>query len=436
VTILVVLAWALQEVPPPAPLPEIPPNWLETLHGQYRLLYRSRWTSDDFDSDLFNFVSATAGDPDKDPWSGAASGRFQSDLDGDTSSEGFSTFDSVSDSYKKAMTAQLHYAYLDFTNPSPGVRVRAGRQILDEMPEALPIDGGRILFEASPQVVIGAFGGLPVNYFESSADGDATYGGWIETRPWTRGRARLEYLHLKDENTFGLFRDDLFGLSVEHGEGDWLIGGRATGLESDARDLLLRGSLTDAAAGLTLDVRAYYLFEQKQAHSYGLDAYVVFLVPVEPYYQLSVAASKELSEVFGLDAAISARQLENESDEADYNHEFARWSLTARSSKWPTKDLSVSLTGDFWQTEDDDFWTAGGAVTWQIAEQVKAVISSSYSLYSIDGLTGEERDRVRSLTVALRWRARDDLYADVRYTAEENDIDTFSIFDIGARYAF
>jgi len=101
---------ALQEVPPTGPPPEAAPEWVPSIHGLYRLVYRSRWTSTDFDPDLFNFVSATAGDPDKDPWSDAASGRFQSDLDGETGSEGFSTFSSLSDSYKKATTAQLHYA--------------------------------------------------------------------------------------------------------------------------------------------------------------------------------------------------------------------------------------------------------------------------------------------------------------------------------------
>jgi len=426
----------MQEVPPPAPPPEFAPEWLNLIHGHYRMQYRSRWTADDVDSDLLNFVSLTWGNPEKDLVSAAASGRFQSDLDGKGSHDGFSPFESLSDSYQRATTAQLHYAYVDLTDPKAGIRARAGRQILDEMPEALPIDGGRISFDVSPGVTVAGFGGLPVNYFESSTEGDFTYGGWIEARPWARGRARLEYLHLEDENTFGLFRDDLIGLSVEHVEGACLFGGRATVLESEARDILLRGSLADAAASLTLDVRAYYLFEQQQAHSYGLDAYVVFLVPVEPYYQFSVAASKELSELFGLDAAISIRQLEDDRDEAAYNHEFTRWSFTARSSKWPTRDLSVSLTGDFWQTQVDDFWTAGGAVTWEIAEHVRAQILSSYSLYSIDGLTGEERERVRSLTLALRWKASDILHADVRFTAEENDIDTFRIFDIGGRYAF
>ena len=427
---------ALQEVPPIAPLPEAPPEWLENIHGQYRLLFRSRWTSSDFDSDVFNFLTATAGNPDKDRYSAAASGRFQSDLDGNTSSEGFSTFDSVSDSYKKAATAQLHYAYLDITNPWPGVRARAGRQILDELPEALPIDGGRFLFEPSEKVSVGVFGGLPVNYFESSTSGDYTYGGWIETRPWTRGRARLEYLHLEDENTFGLFRDDLIGLSVEHGEGDWLFGGRATWLESESRDILLRGSLTDPAAGLTLDVRMYYLFEQQQAHSPR--ARRVRRVPGSGGALLPALGR-------GVEGAVGDLRPRRDDHGSPAGKRGRRSRLqprvhalefTARSSKWPTRDLSVSLTGDFWQTQADDFWTAGGAVTWQVAEMVKAVISSSYSLYSIDLLTGEERDRVRSLTVSVRWKATSVFTVDTRFTAEENDIDTFRIFDIGGRYAF
>ncbi|HKS15827.1 MAG TPA: hypothetical protein VJU16_00790 [Planctomycetota bacterium] len=434
--ILVALALALQETTPPAPSPETPPNWLEFFHGHLRTMHRSRWTSGASDSDLFNFLSIRAGNAEKDLYSGAASGRFQSDLDGDRGADGFSPFDSLSDSYRRATSAQVLTAYIDVTNPWPGVRLRAGRQILDEMPEAVPMDGALASLEASPEVRFAAFGGRPVNYFESSPSGDAMFGGWIEAKPWTRSRARLEYLHLEDENTFGLFKDDLIGLMIEQGEGPWLLSARATILESEARDILLRGSAAYPEAGLTLDLRTYYLFEQQQALSYGLDSFALFLLPVEPYYQFSLGASQELSERFGVDATVVTRRLENADDEGDYNHEFSRWGFTVRSRKWPVEDLSVSVTGDFWQTRDDDFWTAGGAIQWQAAESIRVDLSSSYTLYTIDALTGEERERVRLVSLGIRWKVNPDVTADAKFTAEENDVDGFRTLDVGVRYAF
>ena len=434
--ILVALAFALQEAAPPAPSPVVQPDWLEFLHGSLRTVQRSRWTGGASDADLFNFLSLRAGKAEKDLFSGSASGRFQSDLDGDRGADGFSPFDSLSDSYRRATTSQVLTAYVDITNPWPGVRARAGRQILDEMPEAVPMDGALATLEASAAIRIAAFGGRAVNFFESSPSGDSMFGGWIEAKPWTRGRVRLEYLHLKDENTFGLFKDDLVGLMLEHGDGPWLLSGRGTFLESEARDILLRGSAAFPEAGLTLDLRTYYLFEQQQALSYGLDAFAVFLLPIEPYYQFSLSASQELSERFGVDAAVVTRSLKNSDDEGDYNHEFSRWSFTARSRKWPAEDLSVSVTGDFWQTRYDEFWTAGGALQWQVAEAVRADLSSSYTLYTIDALTGEEHERVRLVSLGLRWKVNPDVTADAKFTAEENDVDGFRTLEVGVRYAF
>lgn len=437
--LLIVIALGLQqeETPPATPPPVAPPQeWLETLHGGIRTRFRERWTGDDSDSDWFNSLYLRVGNLEKDLFSASASGRFEADMDGDQSVEGFSSFDSLSDSYKRAVTAQLHTAYLDITHPWPGVRARAGRQVLDEMPEAIPMDGGRASVDVTGKVTLAVFGGLPVNPFESSPAGDWMYGAWVEARPWTRGRALLEYLHLEDENTFGLFRDDLIGLSLEHGEGPWLITGRTTFLESEWRDIKLRGSAGYPEAGLTADVQVYYLFEQQQALSYGLDSFVVFLLPVEPYYQLSLSVSQELSEHFGIDAAVTARELEDPDSEGAYNHEFSRWSATGRSRDWPAKGWSVSVTGDFWQTRSDDFWTAGGAITWQVAETVKVDLASAYTLYTIDALTGEERERVRSISLAVRWKVKPDVTADVRFIAEENDVDAFRTLDFGVRYAF
>jgi hypothetical protein len=436
--LIAILIGLQQEETPPAPPPPLAPapDWLESLHGGIRTLYRSRWTGDASDSDLFNSLNLRAGNPDKDLFSGSASGRFQSDLDGDRHVEGFSPFDSLSDSYRRATTGQVHTAYVDITNPWPGVRARAGRQILDELPEALPLDGACASIDVSKEVTLAAFGGRPVNYFESSPEGDRMFGGWIEARPWTRGRARLEYLHLEDENTFGLFRDDLIGLMFEHGEGPWLFNGRATVLESEAHDITLRGSAGYPESGLTVDLKAYYLFEQQQALSYGLDGFAVFLLPIEPYYQFSLGVSQEVSEHFGADIAVTARQLEDPGDEGAYNHEFSRWGATGRSRDWPAKGWSVSITGDFWQTRSDDFWTAGGAVTWEVTESFKADLASSYTLYTIDALTGEERERVRSISVGLKWKAKPGVTADTRFTAEENDVDSFRTVDFGVRYAF
>lgn len=419
--------------PPPVVMDTLPIPWTDEIHGRIRLLNRSRWTGDDADADLFSSLAVWAGDSEKDKFSASATGRLNQDWDGERDN---SPFESLSDTYKSATTGQIYTAYLDINQPWPGVRARVGRQILEELPEAIPMDGARASADVAAGVNACAFFGRPVNYFESSNESDWMFGGWIEAKPWTRGRARIEYLHLEDENTFGLFRDDLIGLSVEHGEGPWLLNGRMTVLESEGHDILLRASGGDPDSGLTLDVRLYYLFEQQQALSYALDGYVVFLVPIEPYYQLTVSASQDLGASFGIDGAVSIRELEDPGDEAAYNHEFSRWSLTGRSRDWPAKGWSIHVTGDLWETRVDDFWTVGGGVAYEISDAVKADLTSAYTLYMVDATTGEERERVRLVSLGVRWKVNADVFADGRFTAEENDIDGFRTLDVGIRYAF
>jgi hypothetical protein len=439
VALFIAIALGLhQEEPPPATPPTVAasPDWLESLHGALRTRYRARWTGDLNDSDLFSYLNLRTGDPDKDIFSASASGRFAADLDGERNVAGFYPFDSLSDTYRSGSTAQLYTGYLDITHPLPGIRIRAGRQTLEELPEAIPMDGGRISCELSAKLDAIAFGGRPVNPFESSPQGDWMFGGWLEGRPWERARARLEYLHLEDENLFGLFRDDLVGLTLEQGTGPLLLYERTTFLESESRDATARITGTFPEADLIVDVQAYYLFKQQQALSYGIDQFTVFLLPLEPYLQLSLRASKSFSTRFSLEAAFSFRRLEDSDAEGAYNHEFARWSVTGHAHDWPSERLSVSVTGDFWQSHDDDFWTAGGSVAWRILDELQADVTSAYSLYTIDTFTGAERDRVRSVSGGFRWKAKPHMSVDGRLTLESNDIDRFNTFDVGVRYAF
>ncbi|MBI2933273.1 MAG: hypothetical protein HYY16_16635, partial [Planctomycetes bacterium] len=158
--------------------------------------FRFRWTSDETDNDLYQFLNAQLGDPERDAVTASLSARFAEDLDGERDEAGFFAFDSLDDSYRRAATSRLYTAFVDLHRPLPNLRARAGRLIVEDLPEAVPMDGGQAWVRISDALSTAAFGGLPVNLFESSTSDDAMYGGWIEALPWTRTRARIEYLHL------------------------------------------------------------------------------------------------------------------------------------------------------------------------------------------------------------------------------------------------
>jgi hypothetical protein len=433
--LLVCLA-VLQE-PPASPLmdprAEAPP-WLERLHGSTSVRYRARWVSNQSDADLFEYLSLSYGDPALDAITASASARFAEDLDGHQGADGYTAFDSLDDSYHHAATSRLYTAYVDF-NGLPSLRLRGGRQVLDELPEALPLDGGSVRWEGEG-LSASVFGGVPVNLFESSPRGDATYGGWLGLSPWSRSLLRLEYLHLKDENAFGLFDDDLVGVTAEQGVGAWLVHARHTLLEGESRQTTARltGSFPDA--GLVLDGQADVLYERQQALSYPLDPYSVFLIDLQPYVQYSARASKSIGTAFALDVSGTRRDLVKEEDGNAYNHEFTRWNVTARLDRWPWEDLSLAVPVDFWQSTGDDFWTAGADVAWHAHRSITIGAGTAYALYTLDAFTGEERDHVRCIYGMLRWKLQSGTVLDVRYVAEENDIDLFRTVEVGVRHAF
>jgi hypothetical protein len=433
------LCLLLLQQEPPAGVPDPAlreSSWISPLHGSLRARYRLRWTSDQSDNDLYEYLALTYGDPEKDRVTASASARFAEDLDGERDEQGAFVFDSPDDTYRRAATARLYTAYLDVNRLWEGARLRAGRQILEEFPEAIPVDGGTFRGLFFDRVTLGLFGGRPVNLFESSPRGDATYGGWLHVEPWSRGRAGVEYLHLEDETAFGAFDDDLIGIRLEQGSGPLQLHARHTLLEGQNRETVLRvnGSFPDP--GIALYGQANYLHERQQALSYALDPYAILLLDLEPYVQVSLGASKSFGAALTVDASAVKRELVEDADETAYNHEFARWTLSPRFSDWPLANVSWSVAGDFWQSSGDDFWTLSGDVSWRARDVLTLSAGTSYALYTLDAFSGQERERVRLVYASLRWQVRTGFVLDVRFSVEDSDVDRIRALEIGIRHAF
>lgn len=419
------LAGLLQAEAPPLPPPDSPAlAWTSWIRGSLHARYRHRWTGDEDDSDLYQFLQLSAGDPVKDPVSAAFSARFAEDLDRENG-----PFASLDDTYEHS-TARVYTAYVDVRHEA--LHLRAGRQVLDGLPEMLPFDGLRLL-AATEDVELALFGGLPVNLFESSTDGDLTYGGWAAFRPWTRARLRAEYLHLEDENLFGAFDDDLIGATLEQGWGPLLFTGRHTWLEREGREAVGLLSGASPEIGFLFDLRVRYAYERQQALSYAIDPFATFMMDVEPHVDLSARVSQALGRGLTVDAAVVERRFVRDGAETVYNHEFTRWSLAPRLD---LETLSLVAVADYWNSTADDFWTAGGELAWRVEPGVVWSVGTSYALYTIDLLSGEERERVRTYSTTLRWAWTAATRLDLRFTLEENDLGTWRALDVGIRHAF
>ncbi|HXX92175.1 MAG TPA: hypothetical protein VEN81_00990, partial [Planctomycetota bacterium] len=320
---LVILLCLPQEAPAAAgaPPPGPEPSPFQAVEGSLSMKYRARWIGAVSDSDLFEYLQLRLGDPAKDPFTISSSSRFAEDLDGNHSVAGYSPFTSLDDTYAKRETARLYTLYGDLNQPLPGLLVRGGRQVVEELPEAIPMDGGMVRL-AGEGFSTGLFGGVPVNLFESSPPrGNAMYGGWVEVNPWARARIRVEELYIHDQNLFGQFDNNLLGIQLEQGIGSFRAEARYTNLQGENRDVL--GSVTGAFpdAGLILHAQATYLFAQQEALALPLDPYATFLMPIEPYVEWAVRASQAIGRLFGVDLAVNQRKFVRGSEDEPYNHE-------------------------------------------------------------------------------------------------------------------
>lgn len=421
----IALVAALQAEAPPPP-PPAAEAWTAWLKGSLSVRYRHRRTGDAEDSDLYQVLQLRA---EGERVAAALSVRFAEDLDRPSDTPGYHPFDSLDDTYGPR-TTRLYTAYVDVR--FDGLQLRGGRQILDELPEALPFDGGSVR-AGTETVELAAFGGVPVNLFESSPENDLTYGGWAGLRPWRRAFLRAEYIHLEDENLFGIFDDDLIGASFEQGLGAFLFSGRHTWLEREGREAVVRLSGFLPEAGFLFDFRARYAYERQQAMSFALDPFATFMFDVEPHFDLTLRASQAFGPHWTLDASVTERRFVRDGQETAYNHEFTRWSLGPRAAFGA---VSFSASADYWDSTQDEFWTAAGDVAWEFHPGLAAALSSGYALYVIDVVTGEERERVRTYAASLRWALDAATRLDLRFTLEENELGSWRVLDLGIRHAF
>jgi hypothetical protein len=435
---LVAVLLCSQEVSPP-PQGELPKadssSFLEPLHGTLRMKYRYRATSGDSDSDLYEILTLTYGDPEKDRVSAALSARLAEDLDGNRNIQGFYPFTSLDDARRSFATQRLYTAYVDFHAAGREWSLRAGRQVLDEIPEAVSMDGALVRYQVHSRVTLSAFGGLPVNLYESSPSGDAMYGAsaeWVPD-PGRRARYRMEYLHIRDDNVFGLHKDDLIAWGIDDAVGPIQVHARYAMLEGESRDLVGRLTAAVPDAEFLFQFQGTYVFHRIEALSYALDPYASFLMELQPYLDLSVRASKSFGAVVSLDAAFTSRQLVRNGVETTYNHEFKRVEISPMAR---LDAFTVRASADYWNSPGNNFWTLSGDVSWSLHRDIVLSAGSSYALYSIDSFTGEERERVRTYSIGLKWSVSRGSSIDARFTLEDGSAGTFRVLEFGFRHAF
>ncbi len=415
------------------------------IDGTLSARYIFRSSPGERDQDLYENLHLRLGNPERDQISAVFLGRLSEDIDGQRHRDGFSVFDNVTDSYDNNVNGRFYLGYLELRRmqwlDTAGIdRVRAGRQTYDETADFLIFDGGRIdsrAFKDLANLRLTAYGGLPVHYFESSPSGDALAGAGMELAPFRSTRGRVDWTYLEDRREDIHASDHLLSAALWQSLGErFSLHGRYNLLNGDTRDYLVRGTYRETLIDFLLQASFRHSVQPLRDLSVELDPFFSVVRDYKPFWQVDVRGSKGLGEHASLDGGISLRELVHEEDQGRFNHEFVRYYVTPSTHDWPFKGTSVSLTGELWQSQGDQFFTLGGEVRQAILRALILAIGSQYSLYKYDFFSQEEKSHVRTIFGRLEYRLATDVKVHVLYSCEKDDVSTYHILETGLTYSF
>lgn len=422
------------------PSPLAPVESRSLLSGTLASRWRMRRSGDARDQDLYGVLAFEVGDSARDRVSGRFLGRLSADIDGRGSAENQQSFSSLQDTHGKAAHFDLYEASVDIKEPfAAPLRARLGRQIDYATPEFAHFDGLRV--ESEPigrsKFVAGAYGGVPVRFYEATSIQDQLVGAWTEARPWTGGRVRADWMHVHQDAEPSDYYDDLLGLAVWQRLGESLrVDARYTRLESEDRDVRLGATWQDGHGDLLVQAGYYRLLNPLRDFASEFDPFYATLQQFEPYDQYRLLVSKTLGRHLRLDLGGDLRRLDDADDEGRLNHDYERGYATLVVSDLPAHGLDLSLTGDSWNSDDQDVRTWGVDLTWKPNTSWRLSAGSAYALYKFDVVLNEERDDVRTWYARARKVLNSSFTIDLEYDYENADSNDYQEILAGATWHF
>ncbi len=406
----------------------LPPESL-AFDGVLSSRYRARHGNGVSDQELVTRLGLDFGDATRDAFTAHFAGRLYVDLDGPTSD---GTFNGLDQSFGDDWNARLYTAHVD-AHEIPNVELaRLGRQDLIETPTPVTFDGLRVDSErfGPAKVSFSAYGGVTVHHFESATEGDSVYGIGSELRPWQDARVRLDWMSLRDEFLTTDRHDELYGVRWWQDLDGVNLHGLHTWRDGKPRDLHVgaNGGL-DLPVTFAVDYRE--LLSTQGAAVTELDPFYEIAADYQPYRQLDASIDTDLGEHLTVDTGGSIRRLRDSSDEGEFNREFERAYAGLQLHTFGIDGLSVTVTGNYYNTQGEDFRTFTGDLEYRPDQQLRILFGTGYDLFLYDSFDDRERVHVRSLYLRSDYRISKRVRVDAAYEYERDDEDEFHVFRMG-----
>ncbi|MBK8178202.1 MAG: hypothetical protein IPK67_04780 [Planctomycetes bacterium] len=414
-----------------APMPE---PLLPGLSGWSKTRYRLRTVDGDADHDLYEVLGLDYVEPTEKKLEAHFLGRAALDLDGD----GASQLQSINDTGSGSLDADLYEAYVKRSFHDGDWSVRLGRASEYLTPEVAHYDGasfsGRI--RGAQGVEFGAYGGRNVVFDLANDDDGFVAGAFAAARPWKGGRARLDWMHLEDEDLLGDDQDDLAGLSLWQQWRAWSVSGAYTRLEDRDRDVELRGRWSDAAGRTSVALRYFELLDTQNQRALFLDPFLQALQTFFPYRQFGAHALRAVSENLDVDAGFDVREVEDASDVGTFNHDWRRYYGALTLREFVASAFTLTLNADYYDDDRSDVQAFGGSLSRELTGGFDASLGTYYSRYKYDLFTASERDDVQTWFGKLVWRRSQSWTFELLYEYEDDDLDEYHTLRCGALCRF
>jgi hypothetical protein len=403
------------------------------LGGELLTRYRFRKSGDETDQDIYGYFTFDGESPARGAPAWRASplfrftvqGTYQVDIDsfrapGDAASGDFFPFLDISNTFGDRAYGLLHAAYIESSQLIPFEAIRLGRQTIYRDTSIL-FDGAFVRTRACHGISLNAYGGVPAHLYESSARGDALGGGGIELEPVRNLRLGGDYLYVRDDRKdFADAEDNLWRIFGQYRFlRAWALRGSASWNGRRDRRQTVELRYQSEKLGLFAAFRALRQNGIVEFETSEFSPFVIVQGSYAPFLQYQLDLTKELHEKLSLGGGFMLRELENAADEGLYNREFRNGYLALNGvDLWA--GMKASVRGDLWASTADDIGSVGFELEQGIGEALRLRAGTSYALYRIDLLTGEERNRDRLYYAEARWRAGENVDLEVEYRYERD----------------
>jgi hypothetical protein len=408
------------------------------VEGYLNLRWRSRWSEDSEqdDHDLYGVLGVDLESGGENGWGFHLLGRGAWSADSQSRT---SIFYSEQDTHGSELDGDLYHAYFELPLHDSLRLVRVGRMLIHHTPEVAHFDGAQI--ESEPLGLtgfsVGAYGGSSVHLAEDWPSDEWLAGLYTSFRPWERGQFRVDWMHFEDDDRFGLGENDLVTFGLGHRLLDELrVEGEYSLLDGEDRDMHIKGFLTLPDQELSLRASYYRLFEPERNFAFELNPYFNFLNVYQPYDQGQLVITKGFGEVLEVLGGVDARRVDEQQDVGRFNRDFDRYYVTVSAPDLLPLSTTPSVTGEVWDSPQNDISTWGGDLTSRFNEETQASVGTYYSLYKYYFDLAAERIHVRTYYGEVKHEVSESVALRVRYEYEDESSDSFHSLRLGVTWRF